>query len=138
MNYTDNYSLPQWEEEDRIQMADFNGAMENIDAGMAANAQRTEEVAAALPYVIGSYTGNETAAGVTVNLGFKPKFLIISGQTGGTSPTAEYTILFGMAGPLNSPGTLSLTSSGFHVTYTNGAYPRVNLGGIKYDYIAFK
>ena len=31
MNYTKNYHLPQWAETDRIQMEDFNQAMENID-----------------------------------------------------------------------------------------------------------
>ena len=35
MNYTENYQLPQWEENDRILMADFNEAMSKIDGAIA-------------------------------------------------------------------------------------------------------
>ena len=34
MNYTENYQLPQWEESDRVLMADFNAAMGSIEAGL--------------------------------------------------------------------------------------------------------
>jgi len=34
MNYTENYQLPQWEENDLIQRTDFNTAMDTIDQGM--------------------------------------------------------------------------------------------------------
>lgn len=34
MNYTTNYHLPQWAEEDRIMMEDFNEAMEKIDEAL--------------------------------------------------------------------------------------------------------
>lgn len=36
MDYTQNLHLPQWEETDRIQMDDFNDAMERIDAAIGA------------------------------------------------------------------------------------------------------
>ena len=36
MEYTKNYHLPQWVEEDRIQMEDFNDAMASIENGLDA------------------------------------------------------------------------------------------------------
>jgi len=38
MTYTDNYHLPQWVDEDRIQRVDFNGAMASIESGITAAA----------------------------------------------------------------------------------------------------
>lgn len=38
MNHTTNYSLPQWEDADRVTRGDVNGAMSSIDAALAANA----------------------------------------------------------------------------------------------------
>lgn len=36
MNYTTSYNLPQWEDSDQITRADFNDAMQRIDAALAA------------------------------------------------------------------------------------------------------
>ncbi|MBR1885671.1 MAG: hypothetical protein IJ812_04610 [Schwartzia sp.] len=36
MNYTENYSLPQWEDTDVVTREDVNGAMSRIDAALAA------------------------------------------------------------------------------------------------------
>lgn len=44
MDYTEKYHLPQWVEEDRIQMTDFNEAMASIEAGIS-SAQTTAESA---------------------------------------------------------------------------------------------
>ena len=49
MEYTKNYHLPQWVEEDRIQMEDFNDAMASIENGLD--------------------TANQTAAAVQEQLG---------------------------------------------------------------------
>lgn len=35
MNYTDNYKLPQWEEEDRVMRTDFNQMCADIDEGLS-------------------------------------------------------------------------------------------------------
>ena len=104
MNYTTNYHLPQWVETDRIMMEDFNQAMAAMDQGMAeakvaaeaaqeaaGTAQAAAEIAQSSadavadaytpgnqPYAVGSYTG--TGADMTITLGFRPKFLILSGM----------------------------------------------------------
>ena len=44
MNYTENYQLPQWEENDRVLMADFNAMTQKID-GAIAFANRVETLA---------------------------------------------------------------------------------------------
>ena len=35
MNYTENYQLPQWEETDRVLMADFNAAVAAVKEARA-------------------------------------------------------------------------------------------------------
>lgn len=45
MDYTKNYHLPQWVDEDRIMRQDFNSAMANIENGLSAN--RAEHAATA-------------------------------------------------------------------------------------------
>ncbi len=83
MNYTKNYHLPQWDETDRIMRTDFNQMCAGLEDGLttaqaAANAaQQTADAAAVLPYVIGTYTG--TGADLSIDVGFRPRFLIISG-----------------------------------------------------------
>ncbi len=42
MNYTENYHLPQWEENDRIMRVDFNRAMANIDGGLRGAGENLE------------------------------------------------------------------------------------------------
>ena len=43
MNYTKNYHLPQWEEDDRVLRSDFNNAMAALEDGLQANAQGVRE-----------------------------------------------------------------------------------------------
>ena len=47
MNYTTNYSLPQWEATDRITRGSVNGAMSTIDSAIAAGASPWVKVASA-------------------------------------------------------------------------------------------
>ena len=75
---TENYLLNQWEGSDTFQREDFNNdnlAIENALTALAANK----------PYVIGSYKGNGTTTGVTVDIGFKPQAILIgcNAQTAG-------------------------------------------------------
>ena len=71
MNKTENYQLSQWELADRIQMEDFNGDNEKVDAALkgqaetaAAETAAREELAAAVAacgnckIAYGTYTGN--------------------------------------------------------------------------------
>ena len=147
MNYTKNYHLPQWVETDRIQMEDFNQAMADIDQGIK-DAQETANTAQGTataaycptnkPYVVGSYTGN--GGTVTVTLGFKPSFLIVSGESStnanSSSSLGMYTVI--TAGNVQT-GSIELTASGFlaHVLANNNA-PEMSVSNRKYDYIAFR
>ena len=72
MNYTENYQLPQWEENDRVLMADFNAAMSSIEAAILSGIAKAKTFPAC---VTGGYEG--TGAAVTVELGFCPSFLVI-------------------------------------------------------------
>ena len=64
MQQTGNYQLSQWEKADRIQMEDFNGDNEKIDAALAAETAARESLAAAVAkcgncrVALTSYTGN--------------------------------------------------------------------------------
>ena len=146
MNYTTNYHLPQWVETDRIQMEDFNQAMADIDQGIK-DAQETANTAQGTataaycptnkPYVVGTYTG--TSSNMTITLGFKPSFLIISGrQTSyptGASSMCTYELL--TAGNVLTE-CVTLTDTGF-VLYllADNVYPKL-VERRTYDYIAFR
>ena len=135
MNYTENYHLPPWEEDDRVMRSDFNNAMSRIDEGLAAGF-----TAERMPYVIGRYTGNGETAKVT--LGFRPSFLIVTAQ----EPTPQDYHMTGLAvlGAKNFRSMITLESDGFSVihfeyeTFSKPAYPKLNLAGKDYSYIAFR
>lgn len=140
MNYTENYHLPQWVKEDRIMMEDFNAAMSNLEAGLtknradaAAGIAEAKADAAALPYVIGNYSGR--GEDQTIELGFRPSFLIIAaGNESG----------FGFKGGIFGKGVttsrMKFTDTGFWVrTHSNmDYYPIVNCSGYYFVYIAFR
>ena len=156
MNYTNNYHLPQWAETDRIMMEDFNQAFSDIDEGIktisdaadtaeskADAAQNTANAAYCptnKPYVVGTYTGNMYGS-TTVNLGFRPSFLIISSmETTGLSswnPLLGYTVI--TAGE-NVPECVTLTDTGFTTTALEDGndYPKLNDTRRTYAYIAFR
>ncbi len=93
MQYTENYQLPQWAEDDRIMMGDFNKAMADIDRGLAGVAR---DGAAALAQAVGSggqncrvafgsYVGNGKSGYAdrrTLTLGFRPLVLFITTAAG--------------------------------------------------------
>jgi len=170
MNYTSNHHLPQWVNSDRVRMDDFNAAMANIDSGMASatktanhalstavSAQSTANSAKIIayasyspenkPYVVGSYTG--TSANQTIELGFMPSFLIVSGmQTSSnandTSPFDRYFAIVGSTGSIVGQQLqlrIQLTHEGFSVFKAgNGgtALPLLNEPDRTYYYIAFR
>ena len=138
MNYTNNYHLPQWVETDRIQMEDFNQAMADIDQGLQGAktaADSAQSAAAALPYVTGRYTGAGATA-QSIALGFKPSYLIISGQGGGSDDASKSIgIFFGW----NMSSKVTFTNTGFTVAaQTNDSYPQLNRQYAYYGYIAFR
>ena len=141
MNYTTNYHLPQWVESDRIMREDFNQMCADIDGGLAA-AQTTADTAYCptnKPYAVGSYTGNRGTK--TVNLGFRPSFLIICGDKSSSTPSGHSSSLgdsFGIITANHNYGLVTLTDTGFQVTHDNNLYPQLNDTVDVYVYIAFR
>ena len=160
MNYTTNYHLPQWVETDRIMMEDFNDAMSDIDQGIktaqdtadtaeskadaaqsSANAVADAYTPGNQPYVVGSYTG--TGADMTITLGFRPKFLILSGMesSSATNSTLAWDRYFGLCDGSIMPLRVTFTDTGFTVfargnSYQN--YPDFTDSGRTYCYLAFR
>ena len=160
MNYTKNYHLPQWVETDRIMMEDFNDAMSDIDQGIK-TAQDTADTAESKadaaqttansvadaytpdnqPYVAGTYVG--TGTDTTVTLGFRPKFVIISGMQPGTqsNSTSDWDRYFALCDGSIMPLRVTFTDTGFTVfargnSYQN--YPDFTDSGRTYCYLAFR
>ena len=163
MNHTKNYGLPQWELNDLIRMEDFNSAMGNIESGIdgakaeaktaaaelqrqvaaantkAENAQSVANAAAKKPYVVGSYVG--TGREMTITLGFRPAFLIISGVTPSynTSTAEGYERFIAFTGGQTIQQRVALTNTGFTVKPRSGPYyPFLADENRTYEYIAFK
>ena len=158
MEYTTNYHLPQWVESDRIMMGDFNEAMASIEEGIytaqeaagaaqsaANNAQDSADAVAAnayspsnKPYAVGSYTG--TNMELTITLGFRPSFLIISGATAASSSSVENLSarnIFTGGNVLNE--CVTFTDTGFTITkISNTIFPQLCTANRVYDYIAFR
>ena len=125
MNYTTNYHLPQWVESDRIMMEDFNEAMDSIDQSIKA---------ASLPtYVIGNYTGNGETQ--TIELGFRPKFVIITGQVTGAGMSTSVPYLYTLfSGGNHIKNVLKFIETGFSVIHEAQTYPDPNSNGKQYSY----
>ena len=90
------------------------------------------------PYVAGSYTGNGSA--VTVTLGFKPSFLVITGRIS-TYPVGQDSLGSYDAFTAGSILTtiVTLTDTGFIArTTADNVYPQLANSGRTYDYIAFR
>ena len=88
------------------------------------------------PFTIGSYRG--TGSALTVNVGFSPRFVIISGQ--GLTDTLGYVTYFAAAGGSNLTSIISFTSSGFTVKPVTGdrvSQPNLVMQ-MSYSYIAFR
>lgn len=128
MNYTSNYSLPQWAEDDRIMMEDFNGAFARVEK---------------MGYKVGSYVGNGVEfadGGQFIELGFKPRFVIFSKG----SPSCETQLLAQfMLTEHQLEGAkryASLGETGFTVGEASGVSNafRLNVEGNSYSFIAFQ
>ena len=158
MEYTTNYHLPQWVETDRIMMGDFNQMCSDMEAGLTSNAQAAAAAQAAAdnaqtvadevagnaytssnkPYIVGSYTG--TGQQMTITLGFRPSFLIISGATISYSTDrgnlGAYSII--TAGNI-LPNFVVFTDTGFTINpAASNEYPKLVENIRVYDYIAFR
>ena len=158
MEYTTNYHLPQWVESDRIMMGDFNEAMSNLEGGIttaqstADNAQASADAAQNAadtiaenaysptnkPYVVGSYVG--TNMEMTVTLGFRPSFLIISGATtASSSSVGNLSARNIFTGGNALAECITFTDTGFIIMkISNTTFPQLCVYDRTYDYIAFR
>ena len=159
MNYTTNYHLPQWVETDRIMMEDFNQMCADIDQGIK-TAQDTADTAESKadaaqttansvadaytpdnqPYVAGTYVG--TGTDTTVTLGFRPKFVVISGMQPGTqsNSTSDWDRYFALCDGNVLSGRVMFTDTGFVARreISGAFYPVLHVEGRTYCYIAFR
>ncbi len=164
MDYTKNYHLPQWVKEDRVMMDDFNRAMADIEGGLSGNAQAAAKaqnsannaqsaadaarrIADAAysptqkPYVVGSYTGTREI--ISITLGFRPSYMIISGQASMSPPYNTATFLYynGFSAGNTIQKRLEFTDTGFTVypdSEERDYYPDLSNKDRVYDYIAFR
>lgn len=159
MKRTTNYDLPTWEKDDFIRMQDFNDLTGKLDAALKSGAdaqialqnaikavKATAENAyssANKPYVAGSYTGNGGTQ--TVDLGFKPRFLVISRGFDKGDYSADYALFAGTPEQIDSwmAKVVSITDTGFTVkmaTYNTSTCPQLwlNTSGKTYSYLALR
>ena len=164
MNQTGNYQLNQWELADRIQMEDFNGDNEKVDAALkgqaealAAETAAREELAAAVAacgnckIAYGTYTGNGNYGSDHPNcltFPFEPKLVIVQNKSVASAQiSGSNSMSWGMMTairPLNGfildgvSWTLRLTWSGNSLSWYNtiNAELQMNKSDNTYLYLA--
>lgn len=121
MEKTQNYQLPQWGEGDPVRREDFNEAMEHIDN----------------IFVIGQYTA--TGEEQSIDVGFRPRFLIITGGQKSYYDKPYYYGYHAFTAGYEVTDSVVLTDNGFTVKVTEiNYYPKLDLAGRQYSYIAFR
>ena len=164
MKQTENYGLNQWELADRIQMEDFNGDNEKVDAALkgqaealAAETAAREELAAAVAacgnckIAYGTYTGNGNYGSDHPNcltFPFEPKLVIVQNKSVASAQiSGSNSMSWGMMTairPLNGfildgvSWTLRLTWSGNSLSWYNtiNAELQMNKSDNTYLYLA--
>ena len=159
MKRTTNYDLPTWEKDDFIRMQDFNDLTGKLDAALKSGADAQTALQNAIkavkataenayssankPSIAGSYTGNGGTQ--TVDLGFKPRFLVISRGFDKGDYSADYALFAGTPEQIDSwmAKVVSITDTGFTVkmaTYNTSTCPQLwlNTGGKTYSYLALR
>lgn len=159
MKRTTNYDLPTWEKDDFIRMQDFNDLTGKLDAALKSGADAQTALQNAIkavkataenayssankPYVAGSYTGNGGTQ--TVDLGFKPRFLVISRGFDKGDYSADYALFAGTPEQIDSwmAKVVSITDTGFTVkmaAYNTSTCPQLwlNTSGKTYSYLALR
>ena len=125
-NKSEHLKLHLWEPEDDFLRTEFNENFEAID-----------EASRLRPYKTGSYTGNGNRQ--TITLGFRPSFLIISGQgTGTNTASVAATRYFALTGGNRLPDMIQFQEEGFQVNAISLYYPYLNEANCVYDFIAFQ
>ncbi len=159
MKRTTNYDLPTWEKDDFIRMQDFNDLTGKLDTALKSGADAQTALQNAIkavkataenayssankPYVAGCYTGNGGTQ--TVDLGFKPRFLVISRGFDKGDYSADYALFAGTPEQIDSwmAKVVSITDTGFTVkmaTYNTSTCPQLwlNTSGKTYSYLALR
>ena len=140
MDYTPNFHLPQWEQNDRILMDDFNQFAANLEDALSQNQAAVEAVQETadqvkdrlIPvYTSCFYTGTGGTKKITSS--FVPNFLVIIGQPSNNTPApslAKYSAVF-VRGAKTVCG--SITEDGFEVIEVEQeGCPNLNKKGWEY------
>ena len=142
MQQTTKYQFKLIEGSDDFSPQPLNDNVEKVEQALTefeAALETVQDATEVLPYVTGTYTGDGSTTDRTITLGFKPKFVIISGSSRSTSAASEQVLRFGMAGPTGDSSTLIwITDTGFRVTNNGFKYPDLNVIGCTYTYLAFR
>ena len=130
MTKTEICSLPQWEATDPVRREDFNRAMANIDAGLMAAS-----------YTTGHYVGNGLSmaeGGLEVELGFRPRFLIIA--KGWAKAAASQSMVIVSEYPNEEVENIVVfTDTGFIAgRYDASASIKINQDGVAFGYVTFR
>ena len=140
MQRTTNYNLNQWEDGDVVRREDFNADNAAIDAAL----KSVSDAAANAPeIVIGYYVGNGNAS-QNINLGRKPKAVLVEAENGLRGANVSSGPYGGLAttitGVFNNTQVVKITDTGF-TAYTRAASSNTNAhandNGMGYSYIAF-
>ena len=133
MQQTSKYQFNLVEGSDDFSPTPLNQNMEKVEEAL----ETIAVTAAEKPYATGNYTGNGGTQ--TITLGFKPLFVIITGQgySGGVSTTALLGYI-AFSGGSQITESLKLGTTGFTVTHADRYYPATNEENKTYSYIAFR
>ena len=144
-NSSEHLGLHLWEPTDQVLRTEFNQNWQKIDTAVNTaqeTAEAAQDAADEKPYVIGSYTGNGPdqydSTGQLINLGFQPRFVIISRGWNSNSTTGSYFLAVGQHRIDNQDWVFELATNGFIVKNHSGGILRLNESGLVYDYIAFR
>ena len=145
-NYTQNYSLCQWEPADKVLREDFNADNAKLDTALSriettANAAKrvADSTAGAaftperLPFVAGRFTGDGQASRL-IELGFYPTAVLLF--TGNGLTFVSPNCYGGLATRGMSTGAVAVSNTGFTVYVRDGG--RGNDKNYSYNYIAFR
>ncbi len=130
---TENCGLNQWAAEDAVLREEFNRDNEKVDA----------ELVQKVNLLFGTYTGNaaDSKASYTqqINLGFRPKAVIVWGIVIDSASNYQYTYSAMATQEMGFSRILTISDTGFTVGqyYWNSTvqYPNLNVANYSYIYL---
>ena len=138
-NYTEALNLCQWAADDPVLRQEFNADNTKIEAAILA-AQKSPCC------VTGSYAGGTGSSKTTVNLGFRPSFLVIirGSETSDSSAAVavignsacRLSVRYSSSMPLDK--SVAITDTGFTVTANSNDRYGMNYADTTYYYTAFR